>query len=294
MEDFADKKAPINHPWSLKYWDLHNQIYWDPKYIGLSSVPKKQCEIVGDHMLVPLEQINIDASLYTRQRKYDALKEHCLSWEEILNHLFDITFAIAPSQIIHQLFAEPLGIAANGSCHSFGREIKQRFGWKKSENTTTPDGIFFSDQTLIGVELKLKATSSPEQIIKYVSLFVQEELLYGKRNNHGLLYILPEQGIAKHWQHCGLSSSTIDGSFLDKHPLAKPRRVVSLLNEHEAEFRRILDNLMLHVISWSQLLEAIEAILSRLDVTNMGEETIYKLLHGFRHQLLMHRDTGIS
>jgi hypothetical protein len=288
-------KTTLNHPWSLKYWDMHNQFYWAPHYLGLKSIPKKHIASNKQQLIIPTEEVKQGASLYTRSHQYDALKEKNLTQEEILNHLFALTFAIAPSRVIDALFAQPLAIASSGHFVSLGREMRHRYGWGKSENVTTSDGFFVCDNALIGVELKLDARSSAQQILKYAYLFLEEERICAPREFCGLLYIVPEHAIATHWKHCGLASAQIDADFLQKHPPKTiSKRILQSVEENSDAYAELFKKMRLAVISWTDLANAMNALISGLDTSAMGEETLYRLLHGFAHQLHLHQKTGIA
>ncbi|MCP4308854.1 MAG: hypothetical protein GY788_29060 [bacterium] len=69
--------------------------------------------------------------------------------------MFNLTVAIAPDTVISSLFLEPLGFVDPGPFESLGREIGERYGCRKSENVTQIDGVFISEKSIAGVELKL-------------------------------------------------------------------------------------------------------------------------------------------
>ena len=64
---------------------------------------------------------------------------------------------------------------------------------------TQQDGFFVSRKSLIGVELKLGSASSPEQIAKYMALMEWEEQLTGRRDQLGLLFVVADTAVKKHW-----------------------------------------------------------------------------------------------
>lgn len=281
--------------WNSKYWDIVDQFYWTPKYLGLHSINKRHWDKQDDRISIPSEFISKSGSIYTRGLKTADLIHDLHGKEEILNHVFDLTFAIAPDTVITSLFVEPHGFADDGPLESLGREIRIRYGWGPSANVTQPDGVFISDRTIAGVEIKLKSSTWPEQIAKYVALMVWEEAEFHRRDQLGLLFIVPEAAVNKHWKKCGLTSSEIDASFLETlNPDKLPKRIRKLFGDKSDLVEDVLNRLQLSVISWSAFREKISKIQDRLCVENPGEQTLYRLLDGFLAQLDVHRDTGIK
>lgn len=228
--------------WNRKYWDIVDQYYWAPQYIGMKSIPQRLWQKNGVMATVPADQVNKDGPLYTRARKAESHQVWMRHQEEVLNHIFDIAFAIAPDALIEHCFARPLGISDLGPYLSLGREIRQRYCWSKSENVTQHDGLFVSPSSILGVELKLKSKSSPDQVIKYASVFAWEERHSGPRENLGLLYILENPAEEKHWRECGLEGPNVDGSLLDRVDIeALPRKVRELVNSNRDVVSSVLD-----------------------------------------------------
>ena len=240
--------------WSKKYWDIADQFYWAPQYIGMKSIPQRLWQIDGDMVSVPADQVNKDGPLYARCRTAEAHKGWMQRQEEVLNHVFDLAFAIAPDALIEHCFAKPLGIRDSGPYNSLGREIRQRYGWTKSENVTQQDGLFVSANSVLGVELKLKAKSSPVQVIKYASVFAWEEMHSGKRDKLGLLYILEKTADMKHWRECGLDGPKVDANLLHRIDIATlPKKVRELIASDRETMCSVLDRLRISAITWDEL-----------------------------------------
>lgn len=280
--------------WERQYWDLIEQLYWTPDYLGLQGISQKHWLKNEGLICLPESLVNASGPLYTRYRRGSENLDWLRGKEEILNHVFNITFAIAPDAVLQRLFFSPLGISDSGPIASLGREIRQRYGWSKSENVTQPDGVFVSDSTAIGVELKLKTNSSPAQLAKYVSLLTWEELASGSRKNLGLLYILPDSSLASHWGLCGLSGPTVDQEFLDViRAIDMPRKISELVRDRPDHVASVLARLKLGAVSWSWIRQEIESIVAELNPNAAGDQTIQRLLAGFQAQLNDHRDTGL-
>ncbi len=281
--------------WNQKYWDALDQLYWTPKYLGLSSIPQRKWRRENGWICVPEELVNKSGPLYSRGIRSADIVEHLHRQEEILNHVFDITFAVAGDQIIERLFFHPLGFQDKGPFESVGREVQTRYGWGAFGNVTQQDGFFASDKSAIGVELKLRASTWPEQIIKYVSLLAWEEQAKGHRDQLGLLFIIPETAIARHWKKCGLDGPEIDAGFLDHINREKlNRKILDLVETRRDDIASVLDRLTLNVVSWSSFLESLLQIEKELDGSKVGDQTLLRLLRGFTAQLQQHEGTGIN
>jgi hypothetical protein len=280
--------------WNSKYWDIIDRYYWSPGALGLKSIPQKKWVRKDGMVCVPMTDVNRFGPLYSRQGNSRITRATLGRREEVLNDLFDLTFAIAPDTAIRQLLFEPVGIDDPGPFESFGREIAQRYGWG-DENVTQQDGFFVSERSLLGVEVKLKATSSPDQLVKYLALMVMEELQSHVRQNIGLLFILASNNEGKLWRQLGLGGPEMDREFLSRAtPAVRNRYVRKLLDEYPDEFRSAARRLRLAQTTWTRMGDTIGQILARLDQRDAGQQTLYRLLLGFRQQLDLHADTGIT
>ena len=175
-----------------------------------------------------------------------------------------------------------------------GREFESRYAWIPNENVTQPDGFFISQNSAFGVELKLASTSWPEQIAKYVALMVWEEMKTHRRTHLGLLFIVPESAIEKHWSKVGLNGPAITGNFLDALDQKKlPDAIGRLFDHHKDHVVAVLEKLKLQVISWATFREEIGKIQNELDGTRLGDQTLNRLLAGLGAQIDAHEGTGI-
>jgi hypothetical protein len=233
--------------------------------------------------------------LYTREREFDDLLKYLSHQEEILNHFFNIAFAIACDEVVSRLVCGPLGISDSGPFESLGSEVQSLYNWGKSENVTQQDSFFITDESLVGVELKLASTSSPEQIAKYAALLTWEEKKRGPRGNLGLLFIVPERAMASHWSKVGLDGPSIDNEYFAELKRAKLRgRILELFEKESEHVIDVLERLRLAVVSWTWLRDEIIKIENELDCSNRGDQTLKRLLVGLRTQIEAHKNTGIT
>lgn len=292
MESFVESV-----PWNEKYWDVISNLFWSPKYLGLKSIPREKWEVADGRFSISLDEVEKKTDrVYWRERDFNELTNHLKTQEEILNHLFNFTFAITEDAIVEKLFCQPLKITDSGPFLSLGqRAANLRYGWGLNENVTQQDGLFISDISAIAIELKLKADSSPEQIAKYVALLASE-IEIRKQPNLGLIFIIPEKALSGHWKRGGLDGPKINIEFLESIDWGKLTniRIRKIFEEKKEHVAVVLKNLKLAVFTWTDFREAIIKIEQELYCSKLGGQTLYRLLSGFRAQLEAHEKTGIE
>jgi len=280
--------------WNAFYYEIIDQIYWQPRYIGMKSINQKHWARKDGMLSVPLDKVNTSGPLYTRSLSLDALRPYLDRQEEILNQVFNLTFAIAPDYVLRSVFHEPLRISAAGPYKPLGQDVASRYGWRRFANITKHDWFFTSDTSAVGVELKLRSTSWPAQLAKYIALMVWEQIHSGERDELGLLFIIPHDSLASHWPKCGLDGPHVNAAFLDEEwSRALPLEIRNLFSAHRELVSRTIGKLRLEAISWTQFRDTIARLQSELDPEKGTDQTLYRLLEGLLHQLQNHQGTGI-
>lgn len=282
--------------WNDKYWDIIGNIYWTPRFIGLKSISRDKWKVAGDKVVIPRDLIaNSGGPLYSRARKLDDVRNYLNGQEEVLNHFFHLAFSIMGDSVVSRLLCGPLSFDDQGPFDSLGRDLARRYGWGASENVTQPDGFFLTNSSLVAVELKLGSASWAEQVAKYLALMVWEERVSGLRKNLGLLFIVPEQALTSVWQTVGLQNAVIGPEFMSGLDNDKmPDRVRALFASSPDEVRGALERMKLAAVSWSWLVSEIAAVEVSLDPARAGDQTLQRLLTGFRKQIETHDNAGIA
>lgn len=287
--------------WNSKYWDILNNFYWEPSYIGLTSYSQKNEKLRkhDDGFFVlrrDLAPSYGNGPLYSRALSFPDLLAQLSGYEEILNHIFNITFAIAADSVVSKLFLAPLQIDDAGPFESIGREISERYAWGPNTNITQQDGLFVSKNSAVGVELKLGTASSNSQLVKYAALLAQEEIHQQKRLNLGLLFVVPENALSKHWTKIGLTGPKATSLILNDETFVGHLNssIKQIVFDHRQEVAAVLDRLTLAVVSWRNLRDAVLEIRSKLDTFAAGDQTLHKLLTGFLAQLCAHKGTDLT
>jgi hypothetical protein len=283
--------------WNQKYWDIICNIYLTPSYLGWKPIKRKAWGEAKDGW-VSVREADIEQgahALYSRKPLSDSekIKFSLSNKEEILNHVFNVTFAIAGDPVISRLLCDPLGIDDSGPFLSLGREVLSRYDL--GENVTQQDGFFITKHSAICIELKLNAKSSLEQIAKYVALIVCEEEKSGNRfHNVGLMFIVPEKAISAHWKKTGLAGPTVSAELFEQLDKTNWHKTINKLFEDKRQhMASVLDRLKLTVISWTTFRDALADIENELDCSTRGDQTLYRLLAGLRAQINAHQHTGV-
>lgn len=276
--------------WHEKYWDAVEQLYWAPSHLGLKSISKSKWIVDTEFIRIPKGEVKPGRSIYTRIKTFKDNAARMRSLEETLNHIFNITFAIAPDPIISKLLHQQIGFDDNGPFERFGREIAERYGWGDS-NVTQPDGFFVSDASILSVELKLGSPSWPQQVLKYLVLTCFEEQRTGPRGQVGILFITPEKQPDRLWQQVAAANGTLAPDYLNQFDPAKLKSPVlrKAVEGNRAHLEGLLQRFALRHTSWAELLASCQAVVAGLNRGNIGDETLARLLGGFIAAVQAHR-----
>ena len=243
---------------------------------------------------VRLSAVGPAGRVYRRVRKASEISGYLHAKEEVLNHIFDLTFAIAPDTMIQDVLLSPFGFMDAGPFESIGREAYRRYGFSKNANVTQPDSLFVSAKTALGAELKLRAPSSRNQIAKYAAILACEERKTGRELQLGLLYIVPEGSLERFWRRCGLSGAHLDDVSPDELIAGLNEEVRKLISQDPAAFCSAFKRVKLAVVSWTDILHRVQRIRGSLDLHVPGDQTLARLIDGFVAQLEAHNYTGID
>lgn len=278
--------------WQSKHWDTMEQIFWSLKYVGLEVIPEKRLVRDDKTVNVPMEMLGTRGKIYRRVRTAAEQRDYLLAQEEALNHVFDIAYGIAPDSLIEKSLLNPLGFADEGEFHSIGREVDERFLDYGVGRFQQQDGFFVSQNSGVGVELKLGSKSSIDQILKYAMLLALEEMRNGSKQQIGLLFIMPDVG-DDHWKACGLAGPVISSDYYPMFEKAKSKVVREFYEKHEVEMRSVLDRMVLGAVSWSDFHQSMSVFKNSLGTETAGDQCLSRLIDGVLGQISDHKLTGL-
>ncbi|MCB1194402.1 MAG: hypothetical protein KDK90_28475 [Leptospiraceae bacterium] len=148
--------------WNEEYYDIIEFYYWEPQHIG-----KKKYE---------------DANFNSMEE----VKTHLLNMEVSLNHQFNYFFRLIPKEILNEIFQ---GIDKNIASDKYNFQSTKQINELELDDATQPDMFFIGEENQIGIEMKIGAKSSIEQVLKYAMLFYFNNLKSKRERKANLIFI---------------------------------------------------------------------------------------------------------
>lgn len=274
--------------WTDKYWDIIENIYWTPPYIGLESISQSHIRDDGETIRIPKSMTNPTGPLYRRVRDAENSRAHFHRKEEMINQIFDLTFGVASGNVVSDLLGSLAGLSEPEAFTSLGREVRSRYRLDKHRNVTQHDGFFIGQKTNLAVELKFDAKTSPDQLAKYCYLLLSEERYSQKKLAPHLLYIMGKNPRAALSKQLGLNPDGIGSKhsqfLMDS---VKSGNLRKLLENNRDGFKDILDRVSITGCTWADLVKRIDIYVSGLNDSD-GDKTLANLLVGFSAEVRKH------
>jgi hypothetical protein len=273
--------------WTSAYWDALTQLYWTPKYLGLKSIPRSEWGDDPEYIRIPRSSVSGGRAIYVRAGNSASNLTTVRGLEETLNHIFDLALALIPDSLVGALFHSAVGIEDEGPFTRWGRELTPRF-WGKS-NVTQHDGFVTSDRSALGIELKLGASTSKKQLMQYLALLRKEEILTGPRESVGLLYVTPGSSQSV-WADAGLDSigSVPADFFEDVDGVALAPKLREFVDQEIEAIIELSQRIVIGHMSWEAFDRAVGAEIDAIAGETPAEQTLQKLLTGFRSAIQDH------
>lgn len=274
--------------WTDRYWDILDQLYWSPQYLGLKSIPQSQWNIDRKTVSVPIDLVNRSGPLYRRARKWREYWVYVQRQEESLNHVLNLALGILPGVVLSELLLEPAGAAPDPEISGIGREVRTRLGWKPTDNIAQPDGFFISETTVLCLEIKLGARTTLDQVVKYACLMAAEQRLHGRRDQLRLVYLTPDGTLERLEKQIGMPLESLQRLPVARAAGACGNRLVSrFIASHTEAFEDTLRRMLLHAASWRDVRAAMARSMSGLG-NGKGDLTLLRLLSGLDALLQNH------
>lgn len=278
--------------WNNKVLDNLDQLYWSPKKLGLQTV-RAELTPDGSAYLVPKARLDDGRSLYCRGSTAKEWRETIHQDEELLNQVIEIALAIAPSSFVSEAFFSPLGIRPEGRIKTIGREAGIRHAALAPQQFTQHDGFYVASNAIVMMEMKLKARTSIEQYLKYCTLVALEEITNGKKDEVGLIYLVPQSSVARTRLDLRMDDpDALRDVWSDPAAFTNKSTLKPLLEAHAAHIKDVGDRLRLRIITWDDLLAV--AIRCRDHSIANGDETLENLMQGILDQVDATPDCGLA
>ncbi|SCY96902.1 hypothetical protein [Paracoccus tibetensis] len=277
--------------WNDKVLDNLEQIYWSPDKIGLKPI-KRQPTPDGAGFFVPKERLAGGKSLYSRGQAYAEWRPTIIKKEELLNQVLEIALAIAPSSFVADVFFAPLDICPAGRIRTLGREVGARHSKFAPRQFTQHDGLYVSDNAIVMMEMKLKARTSIEQYLKYCTLAALEEMVSGRKDHVGMIYLVPSGAVLRTRKDLRLDNpEAMEQIWNDPSEFTDKSLLSQLLTHHLEQIRNVGERLVLQIITWDDFLRAM--LQTRDDAAATGNETLENLMQGMIAQIQATPDCGL-
>ena len=281
--------------WNSKYWDIVSNLYWTPRYLGLQSIGRDKWRVDGDWVSVPKNLVT-NTSVRSRCDRTSSMSSKLIS---TVRRRFSTT--VQPPVLDRgrrghiALIVQPAWFGRRRPIRKPGTRdwVTVRLAGQRKCHPTG----WAVRQSILGcrgrTQVRLRL-SWPEQIAKYVALMVWEEAFSHQRERLGLLFIVqkvpcPRTGLMQVSKGRPLTKASRAAD-----PARLPKKIQALFRTRPDQVRYVLQRLRLAVISWTQFFAELSEIEKGLDPKQPGDQTLQRLLAGFRDQLERHQKTGLG
>jgi len=245
--------------WNQEYYDNLNFFYWEPQHLGKQKNTKSRFD-----------------------NPYKVMK-HLREMEVTLNHQFNLFFQLLPNQL-YMLFFE--AVFKNIEKDEYLYQSLFDIDALELKDATQPDIFFKGRNNLIGVELKIGAKSSLEQVVKYAILYHFSQKNDDKRKNCHLLYI--GKGNSDNlFKDKKISILNVqDYINLEMLPDKTKKGKISLRHDKQ-DILKIAKEMSISYLSYQQVYELFKSLRTKIETTSQYASTIEKLIHGMQNELLV-------
>lgn len=282
--------------WTDKYWDLVDDYYWDMPSLGMEPIPKDRVEKHTEHVCVPADLLNKNGGRLCR--RVGTAKENlgALRSDEVaLNHLLNIGLACLADSVLADLVFSPVGIKSSQPITNVNKDFGRRYNIVGGQNITQHDGFYVSENASVGLEIKLKAKSSWDQIAKYAHLHLLEESHSGHKKDLGLLYLMPASALRDFNAKFQIPRKAVAEAIISravKQP--EPKGILKRIAADPARYADALERMTIIGMSWTAWVSEIGRSASFVDTTTAGGETLRKVLDGLSSAVRDHIGTEVD
>lgn len=280
--------------WPQRYWEVVNEFFWVPSYLGLKSIPQKHWIKSETTVSVPRAMTNPSGPLYYRLRSGNDFWDFIQRQEETFNHVFNIAFSIAPGDIVAEIFRALGGSTQSHDYRMPSLPIGERYPWIGKANVTTPDTYFLATDSVLAVEIKFNARTSLDQLAKYVALIASEEIHGNDCSELFLFYIFPSGAEEKFERQTSIAPGDLSCEHFEiLKNAAGSGLVAEQFATNQDAIMRTLSRLKIVCTSWAAVSAELKAYCQKLG-DSPGDRCLSNLLSGLASEIRNHPLSGVS
>ncbi len=268
MKSHKPTLRPQLHPhdfgphWNHVYYDILQEIYWDPKMIG--RAPANPPVFANDReMLANLRRTEVS-----------------------LNHILSLFFSLAPQSFISGLEKEVFGDSTDKTYRSVGIfELRQH----AAHDPTQPDVFMASSDTCFSIEVKIGAKSDLEQIVKYALLHCSHGKRSGTPSASRLLYLTPRP-VGKTWKERFSDIPSVEAALdeFDFEAFLKKTKMNDVLDV--AALETASRSMLVGHVTFARFFENTKQFTETVSHEDSNSDSARKLIAGLLHELEFRRD----
>jgi hypothetical protein len=253
--------------WNEEYYDIINYYLQEPQRIG--------------------KKTNKD-SRYAKT--VDALAR-VKGMEQSLNHIFNIFFSLLPDSVLNEIIKNIT--KSFDSSESLAYQSQKGVDALNLGDMTQPDVFFVGEKSLVGIEMKINAKCSVEQVIKYACLFHFASLQNTKLNNFHLVLVGPST-FQKLFSPTFQNNTELQKTITLEQIPAESKKGKINLDPHKPKILKLIKNMSIDFINYSDFSEKLNSIVENIDKSSDYSQTIFKLINGVNEELLSRNLTKIG
>ncbi len=243
--------------WNTEYYDIMNFYYWEPQHLGKRRYPE---------------------SAYKSQKDVMA---HLKKMEATLNHQFNFFFRLLPESMYLEFFRSVVsGLVAD----NYHYQSEDDLEGMQLNDATQPDILFVGSKSIIGVELKIGAKATFEQVLKYAMLFYFEQKHSGIGKECNLIFF-GFGSFSNLFKEKPASVEELKRNLsVDMLPDFTKKGGVSLLGEKQA-IVDVATSMTIAFVSYLDVYTLLNEIKCGIDKLSPYHDAPYKLIDGMLNEL---------
>jgi hypothetical protein len=259
--------------WIDSYYEGLEFFYFEPQHMRFSQPASEE--------LQALEQVAKQAT------KADQVLKHLRKMEVTLNQNIRQFFCIAPNSLFEGLMHAIFGSSQrfNGEFRLYGREVDSELDLR---NSTQPDFLFVSDESVVSIEMKIGAKCSLDQVLKYALLGLAVEIKQ-QGNKHHCLLLLGRGDFTNQFKERFETLEVLKDHATKKELDDFLRNKPSWATAKRGRLREILLGMDVEFWNYERLAEYIRPLRPADSDRSAGAEVYRKLIDGLLEELMLRK-----